>query len=105
MTEQQVRQAQFTLGLAQKAGKIASGDFAVTGALKSGKALLLVLATDASVNTEKELVHLATMSKVKVLKLLPAAELGRAIGKSPRASLVVEDGNFVKMLLKIVVSG
>ena len=37
----------FALGLAQKAGKIASGDFAVKSALKSGKVKLLIIASDA----------------------------------------------------------
>ncbi len=45
----------FALGLAQKAGKVASGDFAVRSALKSGKAKLLVVATDAAPNSKKDM--------------------------------------------------
>ena len=37
----------FALGLAQKAGKLASGDFAVKSALKGRKVKLLLLAHDA----------------------------------------------------------
>ena len=43
------------LGLAQKAGKISSGDLGVKDALSGGKAKLLVIAADASPNTVKEL--------------------------------------------------
>ena len=42
------------LGLAQKAGKISSGDLGVKDALSGGKAKLLVVAADASPNTVKE---------------------------------------------------
>ena len=35
------------LGLAQKAGKLSSGDLGVKDALSDGKAMLLVIATDA----------------------------------------------------------
>ena len=43
----------FALGLAQKAGKTASGDVAVRAALKSGKVKVLVLAQDAAPNSKK----------------------------------------------------
>ena len=46
----------FALGLAQKAGKIASGDVAVRAALKSGKVKVLVLAQDAAPNSKKEFI-------------------------------------------------
>lgn len=45
----------FALGLAQKAGKVASGDFAVRSALKSGKAKLLIVAADAAPNSKKDM--------------------------------------------------
>ncbi len=43
----------FALGLAQKAGKLASGDYAVRSALKNGKAKLLLVAADAAENSKK----------------------------------------------------
>ena len=45
----------FALGLAQKAGKIVSGDFAVKSALKSGTVKLLVVAMDTAPNSKNEL--------------------------------------------------
>ena len=56
--------------MAQKAGKLASGDFAVKTALKTGKAKLLVVATDAAENTKKELKHLAETVKVEAVETL-----------------------------------
>ena len=41
------------LGIAAKAGKIVSGEFATENAVKSAKAFLVVTAADASENTKK----------------------------------------------------
>lgn len=90
--------AAFALGMAQKAGKAMSGDLAVRGALKSGKTKLLVIATDTSDATKKELVFLAEEAKVPTIELLTRAELGHVIGKAPRAAVAIMDVNFAKML-------
>ncbi len=90
----------FALGMAQKAGQAASGDVAVRGALKSGKAKLLVVAADCAPNTKKELYFLAEQANVQILESGTRAELGWAIGKAPRASVAIMDQNFAKMLIK-----
>lgn len=90
----------FALGLAQKAGKTASGDTAVRAALKSGKVKVLVLAQDAAPNSKKEIYFLAEMAGVQVIELLTRNELGYAIGKGPRIAVAITDANFANMLLK-----
>lgn len=90
----------FALGLAQKAGKVASGDFAVRSALKSGKAKLLIVATDAAPNSKKDMYYLAEVAGVEVMELLTRNELGFAIGKAQRTALAITDLNFAKMLKK-----
>ena len=90
----------FALGLAQKAGKVASGDFAVRSALKSGKAKLLVVAEDAAPNSKKDMYYLAEVAGVEVVELLTRDELGYAIGKAKRTALVITDTNFAKMINK-----
>lgn len=90
----------FALGLAQKAGKVASGDFAVRSALKSGKAKLLIVATDAAPNSKKDMYYLAEVAGVEVMELLTRDELGFAIGKAQRTALAITDLNFAKMLKK-----
>ena len=90
----------FALGLAQKAGKVASGDFAVRSALKSGKAKLLVVAEDAAPNSKKDMYYLAEVAGVEVVELLTRDELGYAIGKAKRTALAITDTNFAKMINK-----
>ena len=90
----------FALGLAQKAGKVASGDFAVRSALKSGKAKLLVVAEDAAPNSKKDMYYLAEVAGVEVVELLTRDELGYAIGKAKRTAVVITDTNFAKMIKK-----
>ena len=90
----------FALGLAQKAGKVASGDFAVRSALKSGKAKLLVVATDAAPNSKKDMYYLAEVAGVEVVELLTRDGLGFAIGKAKRTALAITDLNFAKMIKK-----
>lgn len=92
--------AAFSLGLAQKAGKAVSGDFAVREALKGGKVKLLVIAADAAENTKKDLLYIAESAGVPVIEALSRVEIGVAIGKAPRASVAITDANFVKMLTK-----
>lgn len=71
-----IQRLKFVLGMAQKAGKLASGDFAVKTALKTGKVKLLVVATDAAENTKKELKHLAETVKVEAVEILTAEARG-----------------------------
>ena len=88
----------FALGLAQKAGKLVSGDFAVKAALKAGTVQLLVVAQDTAPNSKKELCYLAAQAGVLVLELLTRWELGSAIGKGQRAAAAITDSNFASML-------
>ena len=88
----------FALGLAQKAGKIASGDFAVKSALKGGKVKLLIIASDASDNSKKDIYYLAGLYSVKTIEILDHEQLGMAIGKAKRTAIAVLDANFANMM-------
>ena len=88
----------FALGLAQKAGKIASGDFAVKSALKGGKVKLLIIASDASDNSMKDIYYLAGLYSVKTIEILDREQLGMAIGKAKRTAIAVLDANFANMM-------
>lgn len=87
------------LGLAQKAGKTVSGDFAVDSAIRSGKAQLLIIACDTSLNTKKDLYALAARYNVAVSEVMTKDQLGNSIGKAHRASLAITDLGFSKALL------
>lgn len=93
-------QLRFALGLAQKAGKVAAGDLSVEGALLNRKAKLLLIAADAAEATKKNLYSIATRCSVPIYEVLSKAELGLAIGKSPRSSIAILDKNFVIMVEK-----
>ncbi len=87
-----------SLGLAQRAGKVLSGDFAVSDALKKEKVKLLLVAKDAAYNSKKELYRMATTANVTVLEILSREEIGIAIGKSPRVAVAIIDNNFANMI-------
>lgn len=88
------------LGLAQKAGKIVSGDFAVQGAVKSGKAKLLIIANDASAATKKEYQYQAEVRNITIYYALSKEQLGGAIGKALRAAVAITDNGFIKPLVR-----
>ena len=90
----------FALGMAQKAGKLASGDTAVQYAVKSGKALVVLLAEDASENSRKDILNMGKNYEIPVIVTLTKAEIGQAIGKAQRTAVAVIDKNFYKMIIK-----
>ena len=90
------------LGLAQKAGKIVSGELAVEKAVKSGQAKILIMATDCSTATKKNYRDMATYYKVEMFELFTKEELGACIGKVYRASVAVIDVGFSTAVKKIL---
>jgi len=88
------------IGLAMKAGKIASGEFSTEKAVKSGTASLVILAEAASENTKKKFRNMCTYYEVPLYFLGEKEALGRAIGKEFRASLAVLDERFAKAIEK-----
>lgn len=95
-----LRKLSFSLSLAQKAGKLASGDTAVQFSVKSGKAYLLLLANDASENSKRYILNLAENNDVEVVSCLNKQDLGAAIGKAQRTAIAVLDKNFSVMIKK-----
>ena len=90
----------FALGIAQKAGKAVSGDFAVQDALRKGKVKLLLIAKDASENSRKRLINFCDEHGIKTVDVLDREQLGRSLGKAPRSAVGLMDNNFVKMILE-----
>lgn len=79
------------LGLAMKAGKIASGEFSTEKAIKSGKAKLVLVAEDASASTKKSFSDSCRYYQVPFAVYGSKEELGHCIGKQMRASLAVTE--------------
>jgi len=82
------------LGLAAKAGTIASGEFSTEKSVKEGKAFLVIVAGDASDNTKKHFRDMTTFYEVPMYEYSNKERLGHAIGKEFRASLSVNSENF-----------
>ena len=88
------------LGLATKAGKVASGEFSTEKSVKTGKGFLVLVADDASQNTKKKFQNMGDFYEVPIYFIANKEELGRFCGKEFRASLAVQDENFAKAMLK-----
>ena len=86
------------LGLCQKAGKLVSGEFSVENAIKSGKAYMVIVSTDASDNTKKKFKDKCDFYEVPIAEFGDKEGLGRAIGKEVRTSVAVTDAGFAKAL-------
>ncbi|MBQ6603216.1 MAG: ribosomal L7Ae/L30e/S12e/Gadd45 family protein [Eubacterium sp.] len=89
------------LGLARKAGFVKSGEFSSESLVKSGKAYLVLLASDASDNTKKKFTDMCRYYEVPVRVLdCTKEELGKCIGQEMRTSAAVSDEGFAKAILK-----
>lgn len=88
------------LSISAKAGKVVSGEFATENAVKSGTAFLVVIATDASENTQKKFRDMCSFYKVPIAAYADKDTLGRCIGKDYRSSLAVTDEKLAEAVCK-----
>ena len=88
------------LGLAMKAGRVMSGEFATDKSVKEGSAFLVLVSEDASDNTKKKFSNTCEFYEVPRYFFGTKDELGHAIGKEMRSSLAITDEGFAKSLIK-----
>ena len=88
------------VGLATKAGKVASGEFSTEKAVKEGKACLVIVATNASDNTKKMFTNMCAYYEVPIYFIGEKYELGHAMGKEFRASLAILDQGLANAISK-----
>lgn len=88
------------LGLAMKAGKVVSGEFATDKSIKDGSACQVIIASDASDNTKKKFSNSCEFYEVPCAEYGTKDELGRAVGRDMRSSLAITDEGFAKSLRK-----
>ncbi len=80
------------LGLAQKAGKVQSGEESVSAAAKDHKARLLLLSSDAGERTQRHARQLGIEGNSPVLSVpFTRTELGQAIGRGECVLLAFTD--------------
>lgn len=90
------------LGLAVRAGKIKSGEFATEQSVKTGKCYLCMVAADASDNTRKKFNDMCTFYETPIIFYGDKEEMGHAMGKDIRATAAVCDEGFANSILKLV---
>ena len=88
------------LGLATKAGKIVSGEFATDKSVKTGTAWAVIVSEDASDNTKKMFSNMCEFYEVPRYFFGTKEELGHAIGKAMRSSLAITDEGFANTIIK-----
>ena len=87
------------IGLATRARKTVSGEFATEKAVKSFKACLVIVAEDASDNTKKLFQDKCSFYEVPCYVCGTKEELAHAMGKEVRASLAVTDEGFADAII------
>ena len=88
------------LGLAQKAGKVVSGEYAVEKAVKGGSAYLVIIAQDASDLTKKKYRDMTAFYHVPLVTYAAKQTLGASIGKELRACAALTDPGFADSIQK-----
>ena len=89
------------LGLAQRAGKIISGEEMVVKAIQDQKVKLVFLAHDAASNLTKKIHDKSDYYQVEVITVFSTLELSIAVGKS-RKVLAVTDAGFTKKMRSLM---
>ena len=92
------------LGLAMRGRNLVSGEFQTEDAVKSGKAILVIVAEDASENTKKLFRDKCSYYEIPVFSYGTKQSLGRAIGKDQRSSLAVTDAGLAQAIEKAMQS-
>lgn len=90
------------LGLAQRAGKVVSGEEIVLNAVRSGKCKLVLLATDSSPNTKKKFRDKCLTYDVMLFELGDRNTIGKAIGKDTRVVIGINDQGFANKIQEFV---
>ena len=84
------------IGLAMKAGRCTSGEMMTESETKSGRARLVIIASDASENTKKKFRDMCKFYEVPIYIYGDKDTLGHAMGKEFRASLAILDEGFAE---------
>ena len=87
------------LGIAKKAGKLASGEFLTEEAVRSGKAKLVIVSEEASENTKKRFRDKTTFYQVPLYERFDMVTLGKAIGCEARAVISVNDAGIARTIM------
>ena len=89
------------IGLSAKARKISFGADSVELGIKKNKVNLIIVAEEASQRTKEKFEKLSDKYNIPILIFGKIEELSKAIGKSNKAVIGIEDINLSKEIKKI----
>lgn len=90
------------LGMAQRAGKVAAGEFSAEKMIQSGKARSVLVAEDASDNTKKRFRDKCLFYNIPFAMFATKDRLGHAIGKEMRAVIALSDEGLSKAVFRLL---
>ena len=88
------------IGLAQKAGKAAAGEFLTEKAIQERKAELVLVSEEASANTKKLFTDKCNYRNIPIFYYGEKEALGKAIGKQMRTSIAITDPGMAANIAK-----
>ena len=100
MTDKQ--RAYGMIGLAARAGTVASGSDAVIGAIRSGNVELLIITKDISRNSLEKILKNTGSEEITCYSFGTSEELGYALGKPDRTVAAITDKSFAEGISAIL---
>lgn len=86
------------LSICKKAGKVISGEFSVLKAIQSETAVYIIIAENASQNTQKKFKDKATYYNIDYVVYGDKDALSHAIGNVNRTTFAITDEGFYKKM-------
>lgn len=80
------------LGLAQRAGKLMTGESMVLDAIKQNKAKIVIVASDSSKRSIKQFKNKSQTYNVKINLDYTSEEISQAIGKERKNCAIIDNG-------------
>ena len=93
------------IGLAARARKVSFGADSVELETQKNKVYLLILAQDSSSRTKEKFQKISEKYNIPIIVTQTIEELSKAIGKSNKAILGIEDNNLASEIQKIYNGG
>lgn len=90
------------IGLARKAGAIAAGEGLAEQAVKRGKAYLVLITHDASLNTIKKIRTAIYGRSIPLVEFGCKEQLGRMLGKTFFSVIAVTDRGFAERIKELI---
>lgn len=90
------------IGMAQKAGRAAGGEFSAERLIQTGRAFCVIVAEDASEGTRKRFRDKCEFYELPFFVFSTKERLGHAIGKELRASVALSDENLSAAVTKLL---